>query len=115
MPDGIGDACDNCPVVANKDQKDSDKDMIGDVCDNCPFVANTDQKDSDKDGVGDACDCDDGVQGANEIAIDDGILCPPKSDCVYCGQYVKPLYLARSPEKAIDIVFVASSTSWNPW
>jgi hypothetical protein len=114
VPDGIGDACDNCPAVANKDQKDSDKDTIGDVCDNCMLYSNPDQKDSDKDGVGDACDCDDGVQGANEIAVDDGILCPLKSECVYCGQYVKPLYLARSPEKAIDIVFVASSTSWNP-
>jgi hypothetical protein len=113
MPDGIGDACDNCPAVANIDQKDSDKDTIGDVCDNCLLFSNPDQKDSDKDGVGDACDCNDGVQGANEIAIDDGAICPPKSDCIYCGQYVKPLYLARSPEKAIDIVFVASSTSWN--
>jgi len=45
--------------------------------------------------------------------VDDGIICPPKSECVYCGQYVKPLYLAQSPENAIDIVFVASSTSYN--
>jgi hypothetical protein len=113
MPDGIGDACDNCPSVYNPDQKDSDSDKIGDACDNCPFLANADQKDSDKDGVGDACDCNDGIQGPYESGIDDGIVCPPKSACMYCGQYVKPLYLARSPEKAIDIVFVPSSTSWN--
>jgi len=112
-PDGVGDVCDNCPAINNDDQKDSDKDKTGDVCDNCPFVANTDQKDSDKDGVGDACDCNDGIQGPNEVGVDDGIVCPLKSECIYCGQYVKPLYLARSPETAIDIVFVASSTSYN--
>jgi hypothetical protein len=54
--DGVGDVCDNCPTVSNKDQKDSDKDGVGDVCDNCPAVANKDQADGDQDGVGDACD-----------------------------------------------------------
>ncbi|MEX0657062.1 MAG: thrombospondin type 3 repeat-containing protein, partial [Nitrosopumilaceae archaeon] len=38
--DGISDTKDNCPVVPNDDQKDSDKNGIGDDCD-----------DSDKDGI----------------------------------------------------------------
>ncbi|MCG8404858.1 MAG: thrombospondin type 3 repeat-containing protein, partial [Phycisphaerales bacterium] len=50
------DDSDNCPMVANSDQTDSDDDELGDVCDNCPAVANADQADGDGDGVGDACD-----------------------------------------------------------
>ncbi|GMU20319.1 MAG: hypothetical protein AMXMBFR13_04160 [Phycisphaerae bacterium] len=32
--DGIGNACDNCPLIPNADQIDSDADGMGDVCDN---------------------------------------------------------------------------------
>lgn len=67
--DGLEDDFDNCPWVANSDQKDSDGDGIGDACDNCPFVANADQKDTDGDGIGDVCDPDldgDGVLNADD-------------------------------------------------
>lgn len=52
---------DNCPLVPNPNQEDSDvdgPDRLGDVCDNCPTIPNPDQLDSDGDGIGDACDDD---------------------------------------------------------
>jgi len=54
--DGIPNATDNCPTVANALQEDTDDDVIGDVCDNCPLFTNEDQLDNDSDAIGDACD-----------------------------------------------------------
>ncbi len=54
--DGVADADDNCPSIANPGQEDFDGDGVGDVCDNCPTVANADQADANGNGVGDACE-----------------------------------------------------------
>ncbi|MCY1036546.1 amidohydrolase family protein [Corallococcus sp. BB11-1] len=94
--DGVPTWRDNCPFVANANQKDTDGDGKGDVCDgcpteagtctatdpsdfdydgilapgdNCPLVPNPDQKDTDADGVGDECDpC--------QVANPNGAACP---------------------------------------
>lgn len=52
---------DNCPLVSNPNQEDTDADgpdTLGNACDNCPTISNTDQLDSDNDGLGDLCDPD---------------------------------------------------------
>lgn len=95
--DGVDDSSDNCPLVANADQADSDEDGIGNVCDttangdvdgdgvdnlidNCPVVANASQIDSDGDGAGDACDAAGGNGGGNPVIpplvapADDGVI-----------------------------------------
>jgi hypothetical protein len=57
--DGIGDECDtviNVPPVDLSKSTDTDTDGLNDNLDNCPEVANPDQKDTDADGIGDVCD-----------------------------------------------------------
>ena len=60
--DGVADAADNCPSVANANQADSDLDLRGNACDNCRSLANNTgvsaQCDSDADGFGNRCDGD---------------------------------------------------------
>jgi len=69
--DGITNSKDNCPMIANNNQLDTDGDGFGDVCDsdddgdgvedyldNCPLTYNIYQIDTDGDGIDDSCDLD---------------------------------------------------------
>ncbi len=80
--DEVGDLCDNCQWIPNKDQDNicpltgfPDGDCHGVVCDNCICVPNPDQADADFDTRGDACDnC---ISTFNTDQIESDFNCPP--------------------------------------
>ncbi len=88
--DGVADDADNCPIVANPDQLDTDADLIGDACDpdftdkdgdgivdsadTCPLVPDL-GVDEDADGVDDACDPD-FLDGDLDGVVDSADNCP---------------------------------------
>jgi hypothetical protein len=81
--DGVLDEMDNCPSVANANQRDHDGDKHGDPCDGCPHLADATDPDADADGVGDACDPRPMLAG-DEIA-----LWEPFDDAVLPSSYVR--------------------------
>ncbi len=73
---------------------DEDGDGIDDACDVCPFVADPAQLDSDGDGVGDACDPFPGVPSEHlarfepfvAMPADATLACPAPAACTFDGE-----------------------------
>ena len=116
--DGILNAADNCPYVANPDQLDTDHNGRGDACDppdrdgdgilnindNCPDVYNPDQADSDHNGVGDACQL-------NVVAVP-WLGSKLLSHQVYSGGALVLQAVAQNPGTGDPVALV--SGTWDP-
>jgi hypothetical protein len=110
--DGISDDVDNCPVIANPEQNDSDQDGLGDACDrcdrgadgdgdgicdavdNCPNDWNPSQDDSNGDGIGNRCDaqgCSPSDRIENLQRITDRIVREPDSAAALQGAHWRVL------------------------
>jgi N-acetylneuraminic acid mutarotase len=79
--DGVGDVCDVCPGF--DDNLDTDADGRPNDCDNCPDTYNDMQIDSDIDGIGDSCDvCAELPDPEQNDGDQDGVgdLCDPCPD-----------------------------------
>jgi hypothetical protein len=79
--DGIGDACDKCPLEAGEactppSAGDMDGDGVPNGIDNCPEDPNADQVDADGDGKGAACDKDGAGGACDERANPGSASCP---------------------------------------
>jgi hypothetical protein len=92
--DGFGDACDNCPGLANADQADGDDDQFGDLCDECPDdgrkvtpgICGCGFSDADQDGDGEAdCIASDADKDGVPDYIDQCPLDPDKIAPGVCG------------------------------
>ncbi|MGQ0795969.1 MAG: thrombospondin type 3 repeat-containing protein, partial [Nitrosopumilaceae archaeon] len=110
------DDTDNCPLVDNPDQADTDGDGIGDACetdddddgtpdetDNCPLVVNADQADTDGDGIGDACE----TIALTATALDQTIINLTWTDAPTseCGELVGYNIYRMGPED-LDFVLI---------
>jgi hypothetical protein len=82
----VTNASDNCPLVDNLDQTDSDADGVGDVCDNCIDTFNPAQDDADADGIGDLCDADFRTTDRPVVPVH---LCVRMSTSIRTNGYVK--------------------------
>lgn len=94
--DGVYDWEDNCPLVGNNSQTDTDGDGIGNSCetiddadkdgvadedDNCPDDANLGQEDSDGDGTGDACEEESACTSGDENDCDGDEIADEDDNC----------------------------------
>lgn len=105
--DGVPDELDNCPELANPDQRDSDGDGLGDLCDRCPSVAGTSNHDEDNDAIGDLCDDCPGTAGYQNDTDHDGV----GDSCALAGN-VRLHRVLFDPFITLDPRWQAGTTPW---
>ncbi len=117
--DGVLDAEDLCPTVADPAQTDTDGDGLGDACDPdddddgepdgsdlCPLLAEPGGLDGDGDGLGDACDSCPALASTDLTNTDGdalGDVCDPDDDNDFVPDF--------GPPSASNLPFVFTSTT----
>jgi hypothetical protein len=107
--DGVADAMDNCPDLANQTQHDEDGDGDGDVCDSCPHLPDP-QVDADGDGVGDDCD-----PSTDELVLTAGgpeiIMLPAGAGAFGTGHFVETAFEITTLTDGFAGVHFAATTT----
>ncbi|UCF67787.1 MAG: hypothetical protein JSV80_00355 [Acidobacteriota bacterium] len=94
--DGICADVDNCKLLFNPAQRDTDADGFGDLCDICPNDPSP--IDSDEDGAGDACDCE---------PLDPNDRHPPLIDGLLASRVGESVHLSWPPVLAADVYSIS--------
>src|SRR5690606_33268 len=119
------DLFDNCPLLDNEDQTDTDGDLVGNLCDddddndgipddedNCPLEFNPGQEDADGDGTGDVCDGDqDGDGFDNDVDNCPTVFNPDGQDDDFDGDGLGD---ACDPNADMGVSFGASPNPLGP-
>jgi nitrous oxide reductase accessory protein NosL len=114
--DGRPDTGDNCPVIPNPSQEDSDADGVGNACetginpndtdgdyvpsnrDNCPDAFNPYQENHDDDPLGDACDPDDDNDGILDDLDTCQYIADPNNNPELCNWASQLVYSGQDPQ-----------------
>ena len=99
--DGIGDACDACPLDANND---ADGDGVCGNVDNCPNAANPGQENLDGDSLGNVCDPVEGPLNVTRVQMKKATKTPANGVAKTKGQFLPASATSSTPRAASLVI-----------